>query len=306
MAKLLNVLTLTMVLIASSASAEDQNGVTAYDSKCASASPGDQRAARLNARSFKRSSWTFYNGRASKPEGPGWEMYLPLIKRTIDTHCSPETAGFARALRDWQSLNQRIGGRPLVVDGIMGVNSANSMKASWHLNRFHVRRKSKGLACRIVPRTNLVLIEPEEAYNGVRRYLDPRALQAFRQMVARAKLEIPELMESNLLQIASGWRPRPASQRQGDGTALARDCSSHWSGMTVDINVGHSTGSPTDSTYSNRLYQSRQEIYHWLLDNAGEFGFVNYTFEPWHWEWHPEQVVDKSGGVERVAVSKGS
>jgi LAS superfamily LD-carboxypeptidase LdcB len=28
--------------------------------------------------------------------------------------------------------------------------------------------------------------------------------------------------------------------------------------------------------------------YRWLVANAGRFGFVNYVFEPWHWEWTGE------------------
>ena len=28
--------------------------------------------------------------------------------------------------------------------------------------------------------------------------------------------------------------------------------------------------------------------YRWLVANADRFGFVNYPFEPWHWEWTGE------------------
>ncbi len=30
--------------------------------------------------------------------------------------------------------------------------------------------------------------------------------------------------------------------------------------------------------------------YRWLLANARRFGFVNYVFEPWHWEWTGEPI----------------
>jgi LAS superfamily LD-carboxypeptidase LdcB len=33
---------------------------------------------------------------------------------------------------------------------------------------------------------------------------------------------------------------------------------------------------------------TRTATYRWLLANAGRFGFVNYPFEPWHWEWTGE------------------
>ena len=38
----------------------------------------------------------------------------------------------------------------------------------------------------------------------------------------------------------------------------------------------------------NRLHQSRNPAYVWLVWNAKRFGFTNYAFEPWHWEWTGE------------------
>jgi LAS superfamily LD-carboxypeptidase LdcB len=28
-----------------------------------------------------------------------------------------------------------------------------------------------------------------------------------------------------------------------------------------------------------------------MIRNAGRFGFINYAYEPWHWEWTGEPVV---------------
>ena len=42
---------------------------------------------------------------------------------------------------------------------------------------------------------------------------------------------------------------------------------------------------PESSADPNRLFQSRSAAYRWLVANAARFGFVNYPFEPWHWEW---------------------
>ena len=33
---------------------------------------------------------------------------------------------------------------------------------------------------------------------------------------------------------------------------------------------------------------SRTAVYRWMVANAARFGFVNYPFEPWHWEWTGE------------------
>ena len=53
--------------------------------------------------------------------------------------------------------------------------------------------------------------------------------------------------------------------------------------------MGQAPGFGPDSTADpNRLLQSRSAAYGWLIVNAGRFGFVNYPFEPWHWEWTGE------------------
>ena len=65
----------------------------------------------------------------------------------------------------------------------------------------------------------------------------------------------------------------------------------------MDLNLGFLPGrDPTDSTYANRLHQSRNPAYVWMLENAGRFGFVNYYYEPWHWEWQGNSVAGPSGG----------
>jgi zinc D-Ala-D-Ala carboxypeptidase len=53
--------------------------------------------------------------------------------------------------------------------------------------------------------------------------------------------------------------------------------------------VGQAPGFGPDSTADpNRLFMTRTATYRWLLANAHRFGFVNYPFEPWHWEWTGE------------------
>mgnify|MGYP000346579185 CR=1 FL=1 len=119
-------------------------------------------------------------------------------------------------------------------------------------------------------------------------------LAAYREMLAAAKGERPDLFtQGGLFLLASAWRD-PADDKASctanpgpcNGTAKAVTCSAHWSGRAVDINLGFiAGGDPTDSTYANRLHQARSAAYAWMLDNAGRFGFVNYYYEPWHWEW---------------------
>ncbi|MEO8812808.1 MAG: D-alanyl-D-alanine carboxypeptidase family protein, partial [Caulobacteraceae bacterium] len=76
----------------------------------------------------------------------------------------------------------------------------------------------------------------------------------------------------------------------GDCQNLTRAaCSAHRTGLAVDIDLGHAPGSTIDSAGDvNRLFLSRTPAYRWLVTHAGRFGFVNYPFEPWHWEWTGE------------------
>ena len=60
-------------------------------------------------------------------------------------------------------------------------------------------------------------------------------------------------------------------------------------GLAMDLNLGAAPGSGPDSADDdNRLYISRGAAYRWMVANASRFGFVNYPFEPWHWEWTGE------------------
>ena len=52
--------------------------------------------------------------------------------------------------------------------------------------------------------------------------------------------------------------------------------------MVVGAAPGYTVDSAADP---NRLHMSRTLAYQWLVENAERFGFVNYVFEPWHWEW---------------------
>ena len=82
--------------------------------------------------------------------------------------------------------------------------------------------------------------------------------------------------------------------RDGDCDGVARAvCSPHRTGLALDLYVGQAPGFGPDSTAApNRLAQSRSPAYRWLVANAHRFGFVNYPFEPWHWEWVGEAPGD--------------
>ena len=110
-------------------------------------------------------------------------------------------------------------------------------------------------------------------------------------MIAAARAADPRIAaDRQTLTIVSAFRS-PAydaarcSGGRCNGIAKAR-CSAHRTGTAVDLYVGAVPGhSPVDSDDANRLYLSQTPTYRWLVKNAGRYGFVNYVFEPWHWEW---------------------
>jgi D-alanyl-D-alanine carboxypeptidase len=240
-------------------------------------------AASANARSLDVSSWMFSAGTGEKPEGPGWRAYVPLVARTLGTACAPASAGFAQALSDWQGRNS------LTADGIMGRDTAAKLKEDWQAKRTHLTRP-----CIELQKANAMAVPKEAVGDDSDRRLQADALSAYRRLLAAAKLEQPALFQTPaILLIASAWRD-PADDKASctrnpgpcNGTAKAVTCSAHWSGRALDLNLGFLPGAdPTDSTYANRLHQSQTAAYAWMLDNAGRFGFVNYYYEPWHWEW---------------------
>jgi LAS superfamily LD-carboxypeptidase LdcB len=114
-------------------------------------------------------------------------------------------------------------------------------------------------------------------------------------MVEAARRDDPAIAaDPALLTVFSGYRSpdydaaRCAIENNCQGLVRAA-CSAHRTGLTLDIDVGAEPGFTLDSSAdSNRLVQTQGPAYRWLVKNAGRFGFVNYAFEPWHWEWTGE------------------
>ena len=111
-------------------------------------------------------------------------------------------------------------------------------------------------------------------------------------MIEAARNADPRIAaDREMLTIVSAFRSpaydaaKCAAGANCNGVAKAR-CSAHRTGTAVDLYVGAAPGhSPVDSDDANRLHQSKTPAYRWLVQNAARFGFVNYVFEPWHWEW---------------------
>ncbi len=240
---------------------------------------GPKQAAAANAASLRTLAW----GPFHRPE-TGWEVYAPRIALEIGTACAPDTPGFAAALLAWEQ------GRKLPADGQVDAGAFNVMNTAWLLARPFVVASQKGCPP-AAPPGQLVQLTGADIYGKPERLL-PAALAAYRRMAADARAADSAIAaDKKMLTVFSGYRD-PAA----DAARCAKDnncqgavrtiCSAHRTGLAVDLVVGNVPGMrPDSSDDANRLAQTKTPAYRWLIANAGRYGFVNYTFEPWHWEW---------------------
>jgi hypothetical protein len=246
-----------------------------------------------NAASLSRAQWSAFGRRES-----GWRVYVPLTAHEIDTRCSPEAEGFAAALARWQATHHQ---KP---SGAMDEPTLRALDLVWLGRRpFVAATASRGCPAP-TPAAQLAWSRSEEGYHGPVQ-LRPAALAAYRAMVRAARSSSSVIAaDRRLLAIFSGYRD-PASDAARCATALdcgtparAR-CSAHRTGLAMDIYLGSAPGySPDSSADANRTFQADSAAYQWMVANAARFGFVNYPFEPWHWEWTGETPDD--GGRQKA------
>jgi zinc D-Ala-D-Ala carboxypeptidase len=241
-------------------------------------------AADANARSLNSLVWKPF-----RIEEIGWEIYGPLIAAEIGSDCGFGEPGFAAALANWQ---RRKGLRP---DGVVSVAAFGVMQQAWHRRRPFSRVRPEN--CPIPPSPeSLETASAGESYGRLAQ-LRPGPLAAYRRMISAARAEAPEIFrQPDALKIFSAWRDPEADEARClvdgacDGVRRTH-CSAHRTGLAMDIYVGMAPGGDPASTQAfNRLAQSKTPAYRWMVRNAGRFGFVNYAFEPWHWEWTGEPI----------------
>lgn len=218
----------------------------------------------------------------------GWETYLPLIQQELGTDCAPGSPRFARALAEFQYA------RGLPATGWFDAATFQVFRGVWQERRPFIMGRVRQEPCPDPPPLYQLgyLVESEEHADRLTRLLRRDVLDAYRELVAAARAEVPEIAANpELLQIFSGFRDpeadaaRCARSRNCDGLRRAV-CSPHRTGTAVDLYVGHVVGLGVDNTSpASRQHMSRTATYRWLVKNAGRFGFTPYAFEPWHWEW---------------------
>jgi hypothetical protein len=224
-----------------------------------------------------------------RPE-TGWRIYAPHVASEIATACEPEDPGFANALAGWQRAHRRPS------TGVLDPETFQAMKVRWHLKRpFVVLSRATGCPPAATP-TSLAATRKDEVYGATVIELRADALAAWRRMVADAREQDPAIAKDRqALLIFSGFRAPDADdlrcETEGNCDNVVRTpCSAHRTGLAFDIVVGSAPGGRVDSTDdANRLAMSRSPAYRWLVRNAHRYGFVNYVFEPWHWEWSPPE-----------------
>ncbi len=268
-------------------SIDPPSALTALTGAPESCDAGDapETAAAVNAASLSTLTWSPFG----KPE-TGWEIYAPRIAAEIGTTCAPGSTGFASALARWQ------GAHGLQRTGVVDPAVFAAMLVRWHLARPFVRVNREGVCPGAPPDANLAQADPKESYGGKAIRLRPGALDAYRRMVSEARTA-GVLRRPESLMIYSGFRSPDADAqrcaRDNNCQGLIRTiCSAHRTGLAMDVFIDAAPGfGPDSSADANRLVMSRSPLYRWMVVNAPRFGFVNYVYEPWHWEWTGEPLL---------------
>lgn len=240
-------------------------------------------AARQNFALRDALDWTF----GGKPQR-GWSIYLPLIARTLDTESNADSTDFAQAVARWQKSTR------LQQTGVLDRADWMQMIAGWQ------SRRLKGAA--YPDASQLVSIPSAELYDPNRpadqRFVERETYAAYKRLLAAAAADRSlglktkpngELADAEkFLKVVSAFRSRERQdqlrreQPQAGSAALAVN-SPHFTGRALDLYVGGYD--PVSTKDDNRALQTQTKVYRWLVRHAEEFGFRNYFFEPWHWEF---------------------
>jgi len=250
-----------------------------------SLSSQNQRAAAKNSELQYSLRWTFGRKRQR-----GWYLYVPLLQKTLGTSSRPNSVEFADSVYQWQ---KRRGIRPT---GILDSKTLYSFIKHW---------QSKRLRPIVLAKDYQLLSAP------IREFFDPtrdadllkvekQTYAAYKKMLAAAiddeslNLKIDGngslLPDEKFLTLISTYRSPKyqaglRAKQPGATRAQIAFKSPHFTGKALDIYVG---GEPVTTKDYNRALQIKTPVYLWLVENAERFGFYNYFYEPWHWEYAPK------------------
>jgi D-alanyl-D-alanine carboxypeptidase len=257
--------------------------IAAMPENCTLSAPAGALAA--NVVSLGTLAWSPF-GRAET----GWTIYYPRVAVELDTTCPVASEGFAAKLAGWQARHR------LAPTGVFDQLTFAAMEARWQSARPFAHIDGKNACPPPPPDDALVAAAPHEAFAGKSIRLRAAALAAYRAMVAAARRDPAVAAEPRSLTIFSAFRdPQADAARctiEGNCNGIVRaTCSAHRTGLALDMWVGQAPGFGPDSTAdANRAAMVASPAYRWLLVHARQYGFVNYVFEPWHWEWTGEAI----------------
>ncbi len=217
----------------------------------------------------------------------GWQLYLPLIQRSVETEDSVGSDRFASALARWQAKSG------LTPSGVLDEDSLYKMISEWQGARLKQRDYPE--------QDQLITAPASDFYHPSRpeelRQIERQTYAAYKRLVTAA-LSDPSLKLSRgadgglapgekYLKILSSFRTREYQeylrrQSPNAGRAGLAVNSPHFTGQALDLYVG---GEPVDTSDANRALQIQSRVYLWLVRNAERFGFRPYFYEPWHWEY---------------------
>ncbi len=247
--------------------------------------PQDFAAAAHNAASAYSAPETLFGRREA-----GWAIYAPRVAQTVGASTSADTPAFAQAVARWRA------GRGLGAGGEVDVSLLTTMKGEWQAARPFVALKASGVCPDPPPIDALAPVRSDESYGGRPLLLRRGTLGAYTRMLRHARrTETALRARPDLLEVFSAYRSpeRDAARCAAEGNCqgvVRAACSAHRTGLAVDLVLDVAPGFAVDSSAdANRLAMARGFAYRWLLANGPRFGFVNYAFEPWHWEWTGER-----------------
>src|ERR1043166_251585 len=242
----------------------------------------DDTVAKANALLRNDLSWKF-GGKSQR----GWYLYIPLIKRLINTNHDPASTQFASDVAGWQ---KKSGLNP---SGILDEETLHKMIAAWQDARLKDRTPAQPEQLLTAPIADFY--DPTRAVEL--RQVEKETYAAYKRMVAAAVAEkslgLARAGKSELapdekyLKIVSAFRSREYQEKlrresPNAGSAGLAVNSPHFTGRALDLYVG---GDPVDTQDANRSLQVETKVYQWLVRNAERFGFRPYCYEPWHWEY---------------------
>jgi len=241
------------------------------------------QAALENARLKDNLVWNF-----GAKEQRGWYLYAALIRQTVGAEAGETTNEFARAVAVWQAKNG------LSETGTIDRETLYRMIEFW---------QSRRVNSSVYPADEDLLTAPiTDFYDPTRDVellkVERETYRTYKKMVAAAAAELKLKTNKNgefaedekFLRIISAFRSREyqaklrAASPQSGRAGLAVN-SPHFTGRALDIYVG---GEPTITKDFNRAVQIETPAYRWLVKNAARFGFYPYFYEPWHWEYVPQ------------------